>query len=154
MSRANKAISAWFAQAHPSPLKAYAEWRQHGVALLPLGRRFDAIRVAAARVHVAVGSSAPSTVAAALADWLHGPVVRDQRPAHGPYYVLISPAEQWVGDERLSTTTYLGIPRVGDPGEIITWVVPPAYPGALCDIARLRALLLLADGMQTQAVEP
>ncbi|GHC71691.1 hypothetical protein [Streptomyces flavofungini] len=142
----SRAIAEWLAKAHPLPDQARGEWARQGVALLPLGRRFDAVRVPAERVHAAVGSDKPTTVTVALADWLHGPVIRDTRGCDRPYYVLVDPAADWGGaEERLSTDSYLGVPRVGPLTVAAAWVVLPQYPGELCATARLRALLSLAD---------
>ncbi|EPH43328.1 hypothetical protein ABT390_20125 [Streptomyces aurantiacus] len=153
----NRAISDWLARAHPLPAQARAEWSHHGIALLPLGRRFDAVRVPADRVHAAVGSDDPRTVAAALADWLHGPVIRDIRSGGRPYYVLVAPYADgdadWNGrEERLGADTHLGVPRPGSLSMLAAWVVPPQHPGNLCDPAHLRALLSTADALRT--VEP
>ncbi len=118
------------------------------------GPRFDAVRVPAARVHAAVHSDDPPTVAAFLRDWLAGPVLRDTRSASGPYYVLIAPNSPWHRpEERLTTHTFLGVPRLGHPVSTLTrWVVQPTGPGDLCDPAHLGALLLTADALR--AVEP
>ncbi|WJV47316.1 hypothetical protein [Streptomyces flavofungini] len=147
-------ISAWLASADPHPATVHAAWAERGVALLPLGLRFDAVRVPAARIHAAVHSDDPRTVAAFLRDWLAGPVIRDTRGAPGPYYVLIAPDSPWNGaEERLSTHTFLGVPRLGQPVSTLTrWVVPPGAPGDLCDPAHLAALLLTAETLR--AVEP
>lgn len=147
-------IAAWLAGADPRPDTVHTAWAQHGLALIPLGRRFDAIRVAAERVHAAVGSGEPQAVAAFLSDWLDGPVIRDVRSAWGPYYVLIATDAAWRGaEERLSTNTLLGVPRLGRPLTTLTrWAVPPSAPGDLCDPVHLAALLLTADPLRT--VEP
>ncbi|GGO42779.1 hypothetical protein [Streptomyces lasiicapitis] len=144
-------ISAWLAGADPHPRTVHAAWADRGIALLPLGHRFDAVRVPAARVHAAVHSDDPRTVAAFLRDWLAGPVIRDTR---GPYYVLIAPDSPWNGrEERLTTGTFLGVPRLGHPVSTLTrWVVPPTAPGDLCDPAHLGALLLTAETLEV--VEP
>ncbi|MFD0413070.1 hypothetical protein [Streptomyces sp. NPDC127108] len=147
-------ISAWLAGADPHPGAVHTAWAERGLALLPLGHRFDAIRVPAARVHAAVHSDDPHTVAAFLRDWLAGPVIRDTRGAPGPYYVLIAPHSTWHGtEERLSTHTFLGVPRLGHPVSTLTrWVVQPTAPGELCDPAHLSALLMTAETLK--AVEP
>lgn len=146
--------SAWLAGADPHPATVHAAWAERGLALLPLGPRFDAVRVPAARIHAAVHSDDPPTVAAFLRDWLAGPVIRDTRGAPGPYYVLIAPDAPWHGtEERLSTHTFLGVPRLGHPVSTLTrWVVQPTAPGDLCDPAHLGALLLTAETLR--AVEP
>lgn len=150
-----RAVSCWLAQAHPAPHQVHEEWLRHGIALLPLGHRFDAIRVPADRVHAALGTADTAAVSAALADRLHGPVIRDTRSGERPYYALVAPAPApaagWDGDgveERLSTGTYLGVPRLGSLSTAAVWAVPPKHAGDLCDPARLRALLALADGVE------
>ncbi|MCI3927716.1 hypothetical protein [Streptomyces sp. AN091965] len=117
--------------------------------MIPLGRRFDTVRVPAQRIHTAVASDEPATVAAALSDWLHGPVIRDLRSPAGAYYFLMAPDAKWDGPEtRLSTGTYLGVPRVGHIAYLMTWVVPPEHPGNLCDTLALRTLLATADPLR------
>lgn len=151
----NRLIADWLALAHPLPDRARREWADSHVALIPLGRRFDAIRVPAERIHAAVGSNEQEVVAAALTDWLQGPVVRDLRSSHGPYYVLVAPSAVWNGDEeRLSVGAYLGVPRVGHIAYLMTWVVAPQRPGNLCATTRLRALLTLADAAPLRTVAP
>ncbi|GHE47766.1 hypothetical protein GCM10018785_16720 [Streptomyces longispororuber] len=150
MTVGQRLIADWLAQAAPDSNGAWAEWLDHGVALLPLGRRFDAVRVPAARIHAAVGSDQPQMVADALESWLEGPVLRDLRSSLGPYYVLIEPGADWDGpDERLSTNTYLGVPRPGQPTMLTRWIVEPSQPGCLCDVRRLRALLATAEPLRT-----
>ncbi|GGV19275.1 hypothetical protein [Streptomyces spectabilis] len=146
----NRLIADWLAQAHPLPSRARREWADAYVAMIPLGRRFDAVRVPAARVHAAVAGEEPATVAAALKDWLRGPVIRDLRSPLGAYYFLVPPGAEWDGPEaRLSTGTYLGVPRVGHIAYLMTWVVPPEHPGNLCDVAALHTLLATADPLPT-----
>ncbi|MEU2559519.1 hypothetical protein ABZ626_09320 [Streptomyces longispororuber] len=146
--RENRAAD-WLAGADPQPRKVWAQWEQHGVALIPLGRRFDAVRVPAERMHAAAGSEQPRTVADVLGDWLAGPVLRDLRSGLGPYYVLVGPGAEWDGpEERLSTDTYLGVPRPGHPTMLTRWVVEPRTPGGLCDARHLRALLRTADPLR------
>lgn len=134
----------------PSPRQAVAEWADHGVALLPLGARFDAIRVPARRIHAAVGSDEPGTVGAALLDWLQGPVVRDVRTGSGLYYVLIAPDAAWEGPEnRLGQGIHLAVPRLGRQVSPVTyWAVEPQRRGSLCDPAHLTALLSTAETLK------
>ncbi|KUF17245.1 hypothetical protein AT728_15555 [Streptomyces silvensis] len=142
--------STWLARAHPVPRQAEAEWANSGVALLPLGVLFDAIRVPGRLIHTAAGSDDRNVVAQALDAWLHGPVVRDARTGSGCYYVLIAPDTVWEGAaDRLSTGTYLGVPRVGRQVSPVTfWAVPPQDPGQLCDPAHLAALLATAEPLE------
>ncbi|MFH9073465.1 hypothetical protein [Streptomyces alboflavus] len=141
-------IAQWLAGAHPVPRQAEAEWANHGVALLPLGRRFDAVRVPADRIHAAVGSDEAAIVADALLQWLQGPVFRDTRYSEGPYYVLVPPGTAWDGEEHLGEGAYLGVPRVGDATLLAAWVVLPPRPGDLCDPTYLRGLLATAETLR------
>ncbi|MEI5100383.1 hypothetical protein RB200_19885 [Streptomyces sp. PmtG] len=144
-----RSTACWLAGADPNPGKVWAEWEKHGVALLPLGRRFDAIRVPAERIHDAVGSEDAKAVAECLRTWLEGPVIRELRSNFGPYYALIAPDADWDGpEERLSTGTYLGVPRPGHLSLLTCWAVPPLTPGALCDPVHLHTLLALADPLR------
>lgn len=139
------AAAQWLAEADDRPGKVWAEWQQHGIALLPLGRRFDALRLPAEQVHDVVGSDQPGAVATVLRAWLDGPVFRDLRSDLGPYYVLIAPGADWDGPaERLTTDTYLGVPRPGHATTLSRWVVLPPHPGALCDPQHVRTLLATA----------
>ncbi|GGV13508.1 hypothetical protein [Streptomyces spectabilis] len=145
-----RAVSQWLAEADPRPGKVWAEWEKHGIALLPLGRRFDAIRVPAERIHAAADSDKPEVVATVLHAWIDGPVFRDFRSSMGPYYVLISTGADWDGpDERLTTDTYLGVPRPGHSTMLSRWVVLPSHPGALCDTRHVQTLLATATPIRT-----
>ncbi|MFD5700639.1 hypothetical protein [Streptomyces lasiicapitis] len=148
------AIADWLARAHPAPRQAMSEWSNHGIALLPLGERFDAIRVPGRLVHAAVGSDQAEVVEQALADWLCGPVIRDTRTGSGCYYVLVAPDAVWEGPgDRLRTGTYLAVPRIGKKVSPVTyWAVPPQRRGQLCDPAHLAALLSMAEALK--AIEP
>ncbi|WP_051852888.1 hypothetical protein [Streptomyces aureocirculatus] len=146
------AVAEWFARAHHVPPQALAEWSNRGLALLPLGVCFDAIRVPGQLLHTALGSDDPQTVAAALDDWLHGPVIHDTRTASGCSYVLIAPDAEWEGPsatERLQAGTYLSVPRIGRQTSPVTfWAVPPQRYGQLCDPAHLAALLSTAEPLK------
>ncbi|WP_225882166.1 hypothetical protein [Streptomyces aureocirculatus] len=148
------AIAEWFAHAHPVPPQALAEWSNRGLALLPLGVRFDAIRVPGQAIHAALGSEDPQVVEQALGDWLHGgPVIRDTRTASGRYYVLIAPDAPWEGPaDRLEPGTYLSVPRIGHQASPVTfWAVPPQRYGVLCDPAHLAALLATAEPLAVES---
>ncbi|MEW2525390.1 hypothetical protein [Streptomyces sp. NPDC047071] len=145
-----RAVSQWLAEADPRPGNAWAEWEAHGVALLPLGRRFDALRLPAEQVHDVVGSDEAQTLVTVLRVWLDGPVFRDCRSSMGPYYVLIAPGADWGGPaERLSTDTYLGVPRPGHATMLCRWVVLPPYPGALCAPRHVHTLLATTASLRT-----
>ncbi len=137
------AIRTWLAGAHPVPRQAEAEWADSGLALLPLGTLFDAIRVPGELIHRVMGSDDSATAGKTLDDWLHGPVIRDTRTGSGFYYVLIATDAPWDGPGiRLSTGTYLSVPRLSRQVSAVTfWAVLPPRRGRLCDPAHLDALL-------------
>ncbi|MFD9861733.1 hypothetical protein [Streptomyces alboflavus] len=144
------AIADWLARVHPVPRQAVSEWANHGIALLPLGERFDAIRVPGRLLHAAVGSDQAEVVRQALADCLHGPVICDTRTGSSRYYALVAPDAVWEGPgDRLRTGTYLAVPRIGKQASPVTyWAVAPSRRGHLCDPVRLAALLSTADVLQ------
>ncbi|WP_051827475.1 hypothetical protein [Streptomyces bicolor] len=143
----DRTISEWLARAHPAPQQACSEWSDQGVALLPLGRLFAAIRVPADLVYAAVGSEDSAQVADILRMWLRGPVIHDHRSVGPTYYALI----QWhaglvwdYGEHApcLHGDTYLGVPRIDrrePPGTY--WVVPPRFEGDLCRPQAVRELI-------------
>jgi hypothetical protein len=143
----DRLIAEWLARAHPLPEQARAEWSSQGVALLPLGRHFAAVRVDGSLMRAALGSDSPGVVTEALASTLRGPVIHDHRTAGPTYYALI----QWhaglvwdYGDIApcLQGETYLGVPRIDrrePPGTY--WVVPPRHEGDLCAPQAVRELI-------------
>ncbi|MFD9505040.1 hypothetical protein [Streptomyces mirabilis] len=143
----DRLIAEWLSWAHPVPEQAWAEWSAQGVALLPLGERFAAVRVAADVLHAAVGCEEPGRVAAALAELRTGPVIHDHRTTGAAYYALIQAHAGlvWADDllaPCLSKGTYLGVPRIDrreSPGTY--WVVPPRHDGDLCRPETVRSLV-------------
>ncbi|MFJ1974691.1 hypothetical protein ACIO93_39375 [Streptomyces sp. NPDC087903] len=152
----NTAITDWLAQAHPVPEQARTEWSNQGVALLPLGRRFAAVRLSGALVHAALRSDHPEVVAEVLSGRLRGPVIHDHRATGPTYYALIQWHAGLVWDYNRSAPclrddTYLGVPRIDrrePPGTY--WVVPPRYDGDLC---RPQAVRDLIDAGHRQLIE-
>lgn len=139
-------IAEWLARAHPSPEAAWREWDGHGVALLPLGARFAAVRMPAEIVHAAVGTETRAHVAVALGASLGGSIIYDQRVAGGTYYALVQAHAGlvWAYEPAicLGHGTYLGVPRIDrqqPPGTY--WVVPPRYEGDLCAPRMIVSLL-------------
>jgi putative ATP-grasp target RiPP len=131
-------ISEWLARTHPVPERVRTEWAAQGVALLPLGERFAAVRMAAEVVHAAVQSEKQDRVAAALGELLGGAIIYDRRVAGGTYYALVDGHAGLAGAydgivSCLGRGTYLGVPRIDrqrPPGTY--WLVPPRYAGDLC----------------------
>jgi hypothetical protein len=146
----NRLITEWLARAHPAPETAQAEWAHHGVALLPLGVLFAAVRLPGDLVHAAVGSHAHAQVAAVLQERLQGPVIHDYRTTGPCYYALINwgagVVQQLDQDEDapcLGKDTYLGVPRLDrqePPGTY--WTVSPKYDGNLCVPQAVRDLIV------------
>ncbi|MFF1765241.1 hypothetical protein [Streptomyces sp. NPDC058249] len=133
-----RAVAEWLTKEHPVPNQVWTEWSTHGVALLPLGKRFAAIRMPMEVVHAAVESDDSVQVTAVLRDLLGGPVVYDRRVVGTTYYALVqcSADLSWAHGEVapcLGRGIYLGVPRLDrlrPPGTY--WVVAPRYPGELC----------------------
>jgi hypothetical protein len=142
-----RVIAGWLAQAHPAPERAREEWATQGVALLPLGERFAAVRMPSDVVHAAVETEDPDQVAVLLGELLGGSVIYDRRVAGGTYYALIQghAGLVWPYDDVatcLGHGTYLGVPRIDrqqPPGTY--WVIPPRYEGDLCAPRRIVALV-------------
>ncbi|GAA0616960.1 hypothetical protein [Streptomyces crystallinus] len=149
MNRTPRAITDWLASAHPVPAQARREFAV-GIALVPTGDKFDAIRLPAPLVHAAVGSEDPDAVAAFLAKTLPGggAVIHDAYGVGVWYYALVPPGTHvdWrVPDvECLRPGTWLGVPRVdltARPGP--HWTLPPREPGCVCAPHALTNLIAL-----------
>lgn len=133
------------------------EWQQHGVALLPLGSFFEAVRIPAAVAQLTLSSGNWCVVADRLAEHLQGgPVIDDLRGRR--YYALVPPgtAENWRAPaaQCLGEGTYLGVPRPDltalDQRTLCSyWAVPMSRPGKLCRVSDVLTLVmvggLLAD---------
>lgn len=171
------AVEHWLLATHPAPEQARREWSEPGgVALLPLGTLFCAVRIPKALVMSAVqveltGEEKDDYLFDAMVDVglfesLDGPVICDHHQAR--YYALApasmpdrwhKAAAEWsaLGVEFLGSGTHLGVPRVeatrADPGKWAShWAVEMESPGMLCDpqaIARL-----IAAGARRLAKEP
>ncbi|MFF4361021.1 hypothetical protein [Streptomyces sp. NPDC001604] len=131
-------VKHWLATAHPTPQRAYAEWTDQGVALIPLGRRFNAIRIPGPLIHAATGSDQPDHLAQTMQDRLDGPVIHDHLTTGATYYALVpyGPGIPWLGANDtplLGHGVYLGVPaleRTAPPGTY--WITPPRHRNDLC----------------------
>ncbi|MGK5631414.1 hypothetical protein [Streptomyces sp. URMC 123] len=101
---------------------------------MPLGRHFDAVRLAATTVHEVADDTRPHLVRAALGVFqLCGPVIRTPRA----YYVLVPPgtaggawSDAGDGADCLGDGNYLGVPGPGDhPAVGCQWLVEPDGTG-------------------------
>jgi hypothetical protein len=141
--------SMWLAASASNPGQAQRAWLDSGIALLPAGVLWDAVKLDAWLVHQAVGDSAPELVRGVLAGLgIDGPVIAERSR---PYYVLVpvGTAAIWDahGTECLSVATYLTVPaisRTRPPGPY--WLQPPDGSGGLCDPDVLRPLIEAAVG--------
>lgn len=128
----------WLASAHPTPSAAWMEWEKGGLAMLPTGHAFDAVRVSAAIIHSAAQSGDRDTVGAYLRRVLDGPVIHDAYGQGVWYYALVAVRACSHHDtpdvQRLTPqTTWLGVPavaRTGRPGAY--WLIPPRRPADYC----------------------
>lgn len=148
-------VEEWLASAHPSPDVARGEWISPAkLALIPLGRAFEAVRLPERIVHRAVACADPYGVSDRLARCLGGgPVIHDR--GFRRYYALVPPgsARAWCEPtaECLTEGTYLGVPRV-DRTELDEWTqasywaVRVARPGHLCTAADVLALVMAGRG--------
>ncbi|MGW2226603.1 hypothetical protein [Streptomyces formicae] len=157
--QAADAVAEWLARQLAEPAQAWREWREVGVALIPLGRGFVAARVPEALVHAAFGAAGPQQAAGCLAQFLDGPVIFDRRTSGGTYYALMRrPAGRpWRHQgiaPCLGERTHLGVPRLErreGPGTY--WVVLPRFGGDLCDAVRVEALVVLGRDAVRRAEE-
>lgn len=137
-----EAVAAWLADSLNRPGDARQQWADGHVALLALGRRFSAVRLADELVYALAAGADPATATTALRR-LGGPVIHDPRGRR--FYVLVPSSPPGPGLGRyaayLGLGNYLGAPRVGDDEPTGTsasyWAVPPTVPGALCDPVRV-----------------
>ncbi|MFI6350484.1 hypothetical protein [Streptomyces sp. NPDC050560] len=143
------AAAAWLARAHRRPAEVHAAWAHpYGVAALPCGVLYTAVRLPDPVVRAALGTDDLAAVHAALAATLHGPVFRD--PADARHYALVPPGttETWrLPDvECLGPEYYLGVPNpaaVRPSGMSGYWAVPMDGPGHLCDPVAVEELARL-----------
>ncbi|MFE6362994.1 hypothetical protein ACFVP3_23720 [Streptomyces sp. NPDC057806] len=122
----------------------HREWDSEArLALIPLGRLFDAVRIPEAVAHHAFTTHDQAVVARQLARYMHGgPVIHD--PAGRRYYALVPPgtADEWRAPAAacLGEGTYLGVPRpdlteLGQGTLCSYWAVPVNLPGKLCRVS-------------------
>ncbi|MFJ7592147.1 hypothetical protein ACIQZO_33250 [Streptomyces sp. NPDC097617] len=143
-----KKTADWYARCLPDPAAAHTAWREHGVAVLPLGARFEAVRVPDALAHAAVESSEDRVVDLALALALEGPVIHDPRGRN--HYALVEPgtAERWRSREAvecLGDGTHLGVPDIGRDRAAskwsLYWAAAPGPGAYFCRVAAVRLLV-------------
>lgn len=145
--------------------RARKGWKDDGVALLPLGGLFSAVRIPARFILAITGGRSPSGEVDAILDEVleGGPVICDP----GSWYYALVPASmprtwrqaasEWqpldVGC--LGRESYLGVPRLDvtayDPATRTYWSVPMSSAATLC--APLAVARLIAAGAHQLAEE-
>jgi hypothetical protein len=154
-------VERWLLSAHPTPSAARAEWESTGVAVLPIGPRFAAVRIPRQVVlnSIRLEAAGSGTLDRFLAEMLwDGPVICDQ---HGRLYYALVPADtpqvwttaaaEWprYGVEILGSDWRLGVPRLPaedryGPSPASYWAVPMRRPGQLCEPAAVARLIATA----------
>ncbi|MEW2262484.1 hypothetical protein [Streptomyces sp. NPDC047868] len=160
------AAEHWMLSTHPTPRRARLEWQEHGVAVLPLGTLFSAVRVPGRLVQAVAASTDLADIDAVLDEVLDGPVICDVR---GPRYYALVPAgvprtyrqavEDWQAQEVecLGRGAYLGVPRLDmadypEKGTRSYWSVPMESAAVLCK--PLAVARLIAAGVHELAENP
>lgn len=126
--------------------RARLEWREQGVAMLPLGTLFSAVRIPGKLVHAAGGSRTHTDANRYLAETIDGPVICDPRGHR--YYALVpaSTPRTWrrrlddlrtVDVDVLGHGTLLGVPpldcaKFDSMTAASYWAVPMESAGVLC----------------------
>ncbi|MFG2971660.1 hypothetical protein ACGFYY_01485 [Streptomyces sp. NPDC048331] len=157
-----KKTADWYARCLPDPAAAHTAWREHGVAVLPLGARFEAVRIPDALAHAAVESSEDRVVDLSLTLALEGPVIHDSRGRNR--YALVEPgtAEGWRRRPRsavecLGHGTHLGVPDIGRdrvvPGRPLYWASAPGPGSYFCRVAAVRLLVRVGAARLAEVVE-
>ncbi|WP_406418083.1 hypothetical protein [Streptomyces sp. NBC_01614] len=155
------AVAHWLLSTLPAQGRdrARLEWRHQGLAMLPLGTLFSAIRIPGRLVMAITGTLVPHEIDGFLAEALDGgPVICDPR---GPRYYALVPAsvpstwrdaaDDWrdADVDVLGRGTLLGVPPVDAVGldaatHASYWSVPMESMGMLC--APLKVARLIAAG--------
>lgn len=163
-ARDPRAIAGWLARAHSDPAQAAAKWRTDGLAVMPLGVRYSAVRVPDTAVATVSGLRERGQWDAYLCDVVGGPVICD--PVGHRYYLLVARraeeawahlAESWrtVGIGLLGDGVVLGMPSPytgPDPLRRASyWASPAPRAGVLCP--PLAVLQLIDAALTAQAVE-
>lgn len=140
----------WLASAAPDPERVRGEWHgTAGLALIPLGRVCDAVRVPERIVHLVTGSADATVVSERLATHLPGgAVIRDAM--YGHYYCLVPPgtSDSWAcpAAECLGDSAYLGMPptdRSVPTRYDSYWIRPLTRPGDLCSARDVLSLVVM-----------
>jgi hypothetical protein len=156
-------MAGWLADSHDRPEQVRAEWRQRGVALIPIGRHFDVVRLPEPVVFAAICAETLTDVITDLAldESLDGPVIHD---GHGRNYYAIVPAgtiREWrhtgLGVECLGPGTHFGVPAVDVQAYDATHPIYWATLGGTsryCDPASVALLASIGAARLAEAEHP
>ncbi|MCX5375917.1 hypothetical protein [Streptomyces sp. NBC_00091] len=156
----SKRTADWYASCLSEPADAQSEWQDHGIAVLPLGARFEAVRIPDALAYAAAESSERRVVDIALALAFEGPVIHDSRGRN--YYALVEPgtSDRWSPRspvECLSRGTHLGVPDISldRPSESrpIYWAATPGPGAYFCRTAAVQLLVRVGAARIADAVQ-
>ncbi|WP_409239833.1 hypothetical protein [Streptomyces sp. PA5.6] len=146
--REQSAVFDWLARSQAAPHQAHREWAERGIALLPLGKRFNTVTLPARLVHSGVGTDDLDAVATTLAELFCGPVIHN-RPQH-QYSALVAPCPtpRWPYPEEapmLGAGDFLSVPACDLTGPTgLYWAVRPCIVGDLCPVQSVAALVSIA----------
>ncbi|MEV5941306.1 hypothetical protein [Streptomyces sp. NPDC051994] len=149
-----EAVAAWLADSLNKPSNARQQWADGHVAVLALGRRFSAVRLAEELVYaLALHDDNDFVVTTTVLHMLNGPVIHD--PCGRRFYALVPPASPGPSLGPYATflgfSHYVGVPRVGDTEpegpHASYWAVPMRTPGALCDPVRVYSMIMTGTGL-------
>lgn len=138
----------WYASCLAEPAVAHSEWQAHSIAVLPLGARFEAVRIPDALAHAATETTQTAVVDLALILALDGPVIHDSRGRN--YYALVElgTAERWSVRstvECLGHGTHLGVPDLGlvrpAANRPVYWAASPGPGAYFCRTAAVQLLV-------------
>lgn len=147
------AVAAWLASTAPAPGTAHEDWskRLDGVAFLPLGVHFDAVRIPSGLIRAVAGGTTDREIAVALEELLSGGPVLNTSYRWFHALVPLGTREKWTRTdaECVGDGTWLYVPHPTWTSCGIYWAVPPRAVGALCapkDVERLLARAARAAG--------
>ncbi|MFD6431383.1 hypothetical protein [Streptomyces venezuelae] len=139
----------WLARAQQESRQAQRAWVEQGIALLPLGTRFNTVCLPARLVNAAAGTDDLGAVTVMLAELLNGPVIHN-RPQQR-YHALVerTPVLRWMREygeaPMLGDGHFLTVPASDLRGPTgLYWAVPPRIVGDMCPVQAVAALVRIA----------
>ena len=157
------AVTHWLLGAAKDRDQVRAQWEElGGIALLPCGGLFSAVRVPANLVWAAAGAQDLENVDVYLTNWFDGGAVFMDLHAL-LYYFLVPSSTAWRWPERefpgvscLGRNTYLGVPAVQltQPKGSAYWCLPMDSAGDLCYVDEVEQLIKAGRANRTTQSPP